>query len=191
MTHPAPVTLSPASDIARGMPHSPRNRPQTATAVLDQEETPTQPEAKAEEPPAKTFIEDEVTPNAGRRGDVTAVFSGYVFRASDNDTIYTQKNGSKSKKLATCMVELNHSGVYVKGSIYAKQGAAEKQARAEFSFFGANNQTCIAIDDPLSKVDLDRWKATVALDFVKWFKQQTTTTTGRVTTGADLDGISI
>lgn len=138
--------------------------------------------------PFDTVIESDASEilAAPKRGKVTDAFTAVHFKASDNTTVYPGRNGSKSQKLASVLVEINASGIFLKGSIYARQQANQPNARAEFSFFGANNQNCLAVDDPTSKVELDEWRAGVAKEYIQWRKANPHTTTGTMQTGADL-----
>lgn len=116
------------------------------------------------------------------------LFTAVIFKASDSDKVFVnERSGQKSKKLASVLLEVGGSEGYLRGTIYAKQGRNETKANAEFSFFGANMQTCFSVEGPTAKAELDAWRAKVAADYKVWASQTGNQTTASINVGAALD----
>ena len=124
-----------------------------------------------------------------------SVFSVVLFKpANDSARVFTSdRDGGKSKKIANVQVEIAGTGGYIRGSIYAKQPKGAAKAHAEFSWFGANMQTCIVVEDAQAKAELDQWRKGVALRYAGWLKDnpQTAALVGAPVADVELDGVSL
>lgn len=203
----APIMFAPPGDTARSMANAPVSR--QSPGPSKPAEQPIAQAAPAEPAPAQDnaaailaalkAAEQEVIAEAARPASnrvltgnrfIDTVFSSWIFKASDSDRVFLgERDGSKSKKLATVVLELAGSGAYLKGNIYAKQAKGADRARAEFGFFGAQNQSSILVDDMTAKHEMSVFKAYIAAEFVKWAKATTTpgTPSAHVETGVALD----
>jgi hypothetical protein len=145
--------------------------------------------ANVNEPSARQMAAAPIKPTEPTvKNRFEKLFTSVIFKASETDTIYTtERTGLKSKRLASVMIELSGTGGYLKGSVYARQRRGQDKASAEFTFFGANNQTCFTVDDASAKAELDQWRAKVAADYVAWASQTGSIASAHINVGAALD----
>jgi hypothetical protein len=171
-----PIYLAAVGDFARAAAAAPAKGKAEPSAQAEPVKEPTK----------------EPTPTAdqgkGKANRFEALFTGYVFKASDNGQIYErERSGMKSKRLAAVMVEVAHTGGYLKGSIYARQKKGADKATAEFTFMGSQNQICFTVEDSTAKAELDAWRAQVAADYVKWAIATGQTSAATIETAVPLD----
>lgn len=118
-------------------------------------------------PPVDIFapqneIGDSLTDAAQAGGlSVNQLFSGVVFRAVDKD-VYKSEDGIRfSRKVADCMIELAHSGLYIPGSISQVQNLKDAEAHYEMAFLYSrqSRRSAIVVNDrgTVGK-DLKAWK---------------------------------
>ena len=181
-----------AGEMAAAMAAAPRNArtqreqnaPKVEQTATDSTPTPTE----SAEIPAIT----ESAP--ATRSALASVLGRVQFKPSDNVKVFTNdRTGVKSRKIANVLVELGNTGVFVRGSIYARQGAKDTKARAEFSWFGANMQTCLTPEDAQSKADMQSLQNNIAVGYAKWLKDnpQQQAAAASQQEVVELDGLSL
>lgn len=166
------------------MSHNDKNRQNmnTLAAALTAAALTAEPGTPTDAPePAAALERDIFAPQnddgetlAGAAADgltVAQLFSGCVFRAVDKD-VYKSDDGIRySRKIADCMVELAHSGLYIPGSISQVQNLKDAEPHLEFAFLYSrqSRRSAIVVNDKgtIGK-DLRDWKDNTIAAYETW-----------------------
>jgi hypothetical protein len=123
---------------------------------------------KPESKPQPTGEAKPVEANRYRR-----MFGAILFKpASLNAKTYPNEDGSKSKKIASVLLEMidpltgEGSRTYLKGAIRAHQAAGAKKSTVQFGFFGAQNQgICLQTEDEQAAIEMQGFKSHICREY--------------------------
>lgn len=109
----------------------------------------------------------------GKTNRFAVMYGGWLFTPSDSIEVYKQeRKRTLSQKMANVTLEIGKTGVYVSGSIYARQRIGAKTAHPEFSFKGSQGQSAIMVDSEKAKSELTAFRKFMADEYNAWRKEQ-------------------
>lgn len=122
-----------------------------------------------------------------------AMFGKPVFSHAGNETVYTDRRGRRSKRLASVLIPvLSAPGMSLKGSIYARQNQGESKPKSEFVWYGANQTSSVDIsDDPKIQAEMAECRKHFANEFGEWFAGNKKDVTEAATVSAYGDTLDI
>lgn len=134
----------------------------------------------------------------GKPNIFRAMFSAVLFKPAAASAKTYEDGGRKQKKLAQVLLEICNpatgkgSGVFVKGRIAAIQEAGQKKPRAEFKFFGAQNQgVCIVTDDEAATRDLAAFSKHIEAEYKTYRKDNAAAIATVQADETELDDLSL
>lgn len=145
---------------------TPTNEADRAAALFEAADAPETPDPAIND--SDTFYAG-LTPEQ-RKNRFFRLYRDPIFKASEQDKLYpSERDGSVSKKLGSVLLPFRDAaGAYDKGTVYGRQAKGHKTAVAEFSWFGAANQSSKLVEDYAAKEDRKAYFNWLQKRFVAW-----------------------
>lgn len=118
-----------------------------------------------------------------------AMFDEPHFAVSESDQVYTNTDGTRSRKIATVLVPFKGGFAGIPGTVYARQPKNGKVV-ADVTFVGTRQSTAIKPITEEAKAELAEFRKMLGTKYAEWRKAQGASIGPRVSTGVEVDGIS-